>query len=219
MSSGAAPTQGPQIPVGELWDRRFTEHAWPTEPDPLLVELATPLPAGRALDLGSGPGRNSLWLAARGWRVTAADASQVALDQAAARAASLRLPLQTLHVDVTDWKPPEAAFELVVVANLHPGAEPLARVLSAACDALVVGGHLFVVGHDLADLGVHGPPDASRLFTVERLSAAVPPTVVVEQLERRMRPPDAPDSERAADGAAAAPQAEVAVLLWAARKR
>lgn len=45
---------------GEVWDRRFAEDGWPTEPDPFLVELAEPLSPGRGLDLGSGPGRNSL---------------------------------------------------------------------------------------------------------------------------------------------------------------
>ena len=47
-----------------MWDRRFADQGWPAEPDPLLTELVAPLPAGRALDIGSGPGPNSLWLAA-----------------------------------------------------------------------------------------------------------------------------------------------------------
>ena len=66
----------------QFWDRRFTEKGWIGTPDPLLVELAGPLAPGRALDVGSGPGRNSLWLAGRGWEVTALDGSAVALRQA-----------------------------------------------------------------------------------------------------------------------------------------
>ncbi|HVB27452.1 MAG TPA: methyltransferase domain-containing protein [Mycobacteriales bacterium] len=200
------------IPAGEMWDRRFAEHGWPTEPDPLLVELATALPPGRALDVGSGPGRNSLWLAARGWEVTAADASQVALAQASQRAEALGVRLETVHVDVTDWQPVRAAYDLVVVANLHPGAAALASVLVAAADALVAGGHLFVVGHDLANLGVHGPPDAAQLFSVERLAAAMPPAVSIQLLERRIRPPDAAALDDAGPG-----REDVAVLAWATK--
>jgi hypothetical protein len=51
---------------GEIWDRRFAEQRWPSDPDSHLAELAGPLPVGLGMDLGAGPGRNSLWLAAKG---------------------------------------------------------------------------------------------------------------------------------------------------------
>lgn len=57
------------------------------EPDESLVELVSPLPPGRAVDLGAGEGRNSLWLAREGWDVVAVDASEVALDRLSRAAA------------------------------------------------------------------------------------------------------------------------------------
>lgn len=158
--------------AGQMWDRRFSEHAWPSEPDPFLVELADDLPPGRGLDLGSGPGRNSLWLASKGWEMTLVDASRVALAQAEQRAAE-------------------------------------------------AGGHLFVVGHDVANLGHHGPPDPERLLTVERLSQALPATVVVEVLDQRARKPDhttAIDAEAPGVDAPGADPLDVAVLAWATRR-
>ncbi len=175
------------IPAGDMWDRRFSEHAWPTEPDPLLIELAASLPPGRGLDIGSGPGRNSLWLAAQGWDMTLLDASRVALAQADARAQEAGVRIQTILGDVVGWEPAGRSYDLVVVANLHPGIEALTRVLATAANALVVGGQLFVVGHDLANLGRHGPPDPERLLSIERLSQPLPPTVSVETLELRDR--------------------------------
>jgi SAM-dependent methyltransferase len=175
---------------GEFWDQRFREHGWPTEPDPLLVEQASPLPAGRALDVGSGPGRNSLWLAGRGWSVTAVDASAVALDQAEARAQEAGLSLSTLLADVRSWTPPVASYELVVLANLHFPAAELASLMQRLSDALVPGGHLFVVGHDLANLGKHGPSDPELLLTIDRVVAALPPDVEVERIDRVARPRD-----------------------------
>ncbi|HLI43349.1 MAG TPA: class I SAM-dependent methyltransferase [Acidimicrobiales bacterium] len=196
---------------GQMWDRRFSEHPWPSEPDPLLVEMAGPLPAGRGLDLGSGPGRNSLWLAARGWDMTLLDASSVALAQAQARAEQDGLHIETVHSDVLEWRPRVPSYDLAIVANLHPGPEALATVLASAADALVDGGHLFVVGHDVTSLGRHGPPDPDRLLSVERLSQALPATVSVEILDRRSRQPDhtaAPGDETP----------DVAVFAWATRR-
>lgn len=192
---------------GQMWDRRFTEQPWPTEPDPFLVELALALPAGRALDIASGPGRNSLWLAARGWQATAVDSSQVALAQTRQRAADLGVLVQTVQADVALWRADPAAYDLVVVANLHPGVAMLREVLTSAGAALVPGGHLFVVGHDLVNLGRHGPPDTERLLSLERLAAALPDEVQVERLERRTRPAD--------DGSGGEP--DVAVFAWAVK--
>ena len=193
---------------GEFWDQRFREHGWPTEPDVLLVEHAGLLEPGRALDVGSGPGRNSLWLAGRGWSVTLVDASAVALDQAEARAEQAGLSLTTLLTDVRTWTPPIASYELVVLANLHFPAAELAALLQRLSDALVPGGHLFVVGHDLANLGKHGPSDPELLLTIDRVVAALPPEVEVERVARVDRPRD----DIATDA-----RGDIAVVAWARR--
>ncbi len=120
---------------GEMWDRRFAERAWPADPDPYLVELAESLSPGRGLDLGAGPGRNSLWLAAKGWDMTLVDLSRVGLDQALAGAGALGVTIAPVHADVYDWQPDEAGFDLVIVANLHPGPDALAVILGRARSA------------------------------------------------------------------------------------
>lgn len=63
------------------WDERYSkgEHII-SEPLPLLVRIAEGLAPGRALDLACGPGRHTLFLAERGWRVTAIDASRVGIE-------------------------------------------------------------------------------------------------------------------------------------------
>ncbi len=191
----------------QLWDRRFAEKEWISTPDPLLVELVGPLPPGRALDVASGPGRNSLWLAGSGWEVTALDSSVVALRQAVAGAAAAGLRLQTVQADVVTWRPPATAYDLVVVANLHLPTVDLTSLLTRLGEVLRPGGHLFVVGHDVANLGRHGPPDATLLLTVERLAAALPSGLVVERLGRLLRPVLAPGDANS----------DWAVLAWARR--
>ncbi|HXO25253.1 MAG TPA: class I SAM-dependent methyltransferase, partial [Streptosporangiaceae bacterium] len=67
----------------QQWDERYSAagFVWATGPNQFVaVELAG-LPAGRAIDLAAGEGRNTVWLAERGWRVTAVDFSRVGLDK------------------------------------------------------------------------------------------------------------------------------------------
>ncbi|MHB1536722.1 MAG: class I SAM-dependent methyltransferase, partial [Acidimicrobiales bacterium] len=106
--------------AGQMWDRRFAEEGWPSDPDPYLVELAEGQPVGRGLDLGAGPGRNSLWLAQKGWDMTLVDASKVGLDQAGGAASALGIAITTVHADIFDWSPEADRFDLVIVANIHP---------------------------------------------------------------------------------------------------
>jgi len=63
------------------WNERYErgEHA-NDEPHPLVVEFASKLEPGRALDLACGVGRHAIWLAERGWQVTAVDSSRVAME-------------------------------------------------------------------------------------------------------------------------------------------
>jgi SAM-dependent methyltransferase len=193
---------------GELWDRRFREHPWPTEPDPLLVEHAAGLAPGRALDMGSGPGRNSLWLARLGWTVTAVDASAVGLQLARERAAEEGLDVEVVQGDVLSWAAAEPSYELVVLANLHLSQAHLPGVLERLAAAITPGGHLFVVGHDIANLGRHGPQDPDLLLTVDRLRAALPGGLDVERVEQVMRTRDDVTSDHEDD---------VAVVAWATR--
>ncbi|MGY2082912.1 class I SAM-dependent methyltransferase [Blastococcus sp. SYSU DS0539] len=70
----------------EDWDRRYAEQAqWSTGPNDLVAELLANLRPGRAVDLAAGEGRHALWLADRGWQVTAVDFSGVGLDRGRAR--------------------------------------------------------------------------------------------------------------------------------------
>lgn len=63
------------------WQARYAsgEAGGPREPDPLIVLAADVLPAGHAIDLACGAGRHALYLASRGWRVTAIDGAPAAL--------------------------------------------------------------------------------------------------------------------------------------------
>mgnify|MGYP003949031735 CR=1 FL=1 len=63
------------------WDERYRQGEHTNDPPhPLVVEFASQLPPGRALDVACGPGRHTLLLAEHGWQVTAVDSSKVAIE-------------------------------------------------------------------------------------------------------------------------------------------
>jgi SAM-dependent methyltransferase len=114
---------------------------------------------GAALDLGCGEGADAMWLAERGWRVTAVDISQTALDRATADAAPRNLAdrIDFQRLDLAESFP-EGAFDLVSAQFLHSTVEmDRTRVLRRAADAVGPGGTLLIVDH------AGPPPWASKL--------------------------------------------------------
>ncbi len=101
----------------ERWDAKYAGRDAPADlaPPEWLVRYAADLPPGRALDLACGLGSTAIWLAERGWQVTAADISPVGLE-AARKAAELRgVAVEWIAADLDDWVPAPAVFDLVTV--------------------------------------------------------------------------------------------------------
>ena len=157
------------------WDERYRAQPdiWTKEPNAELAHFAGELEPGRALDVGAGDGRNAIWLATQGWAVTAIDLSAVALERADERAADRGAQLECVVADWREHDLGEATFELVVVSFMHPQPDERGLLFERVARALVPGGHVFTVGVILADHGRRGPPDAERLYTLERVQHAL----------------------------------------------
>ena len=163
----------------EAWDERYagSELVWSAAPNQFVAAELAALPPGRALDLACGEGRNALWLAEKGWRVTAVDFSRVGLDKA--RALQDRHPLAAeLHVD---WVCDDALtfdaggtqYYLVVLAYLQLTADERRTAVRRAFLTLRPGGTFFLVAHDSTNLteGTGGPTDPAVLVTAEEVLA------------------------------------------------
>ena len=150
------------------WDERYAaaDLVWSAGPNQFVAGELADLPPGRALDLAAGEGRNAIWLARRGWTVTASDFSQVALDKG--RQLAGETDVSWVCADATAWDEP-AAYDLVVLAYLQlPGVERR-KAVRAAFDSLRPGGTFFLVAHDSTNLseGTGGPQDPAVLMTAE----------------------------------------------------
>jgi SAM-dependent methyltransferase len=185
----------------EQWDERYagSELIWTAEPNRFVVEELADLPPGRALDLGTGEGRNAIWLAERGWRVTAVDFSAVGLAKAARLAASRDATVDWVEADVREYQPAPAAYDLVLAAYLHLPEAEWAQVLRGGSAALAPGGTLLVVGHDRDNItrGHGGPQDAGILHTAESVAAALP-GLKIRRAEQARRPVQTDQGERVA---------------------
>jgi SAM-dependent methyltransferase len=171
----------------EEWDLRYAERQqWSTEPNALVAELLSDVPPGDAVDLAAGEGRHALWLAWRGWRVTAVDFSDVGLSRGRGEPGGDRVTWVT--ADVTTWSAEPASADLVLVAYLHLPEPETTDLLRRAVDWLRPGGRLLLLGHDVENLtrGVGGPPEAGILHSVERLTP-VAALLEVDRLEQVAR--------------------------------
>ena len=165
------------------WNERYSseELVWGIEPNRFLAEeLGDAEPVGRVLDLACGEGRNAIWLAERGFEVTAVDFSEVAIERARGLADRRGVDVEWICADVTSYEPPPEAFERVVVLYLHLPEADQARALRHAVAALAPGGALLMIGHALRNL------------TEERRRPAAPRRAVGPRLPlqsaRRARP-------------------------------
>jgi SAM-dependent methyltransferase len=172
----------------EGWNLRYAEAESPFADavNPLVVDGLADLPPGRALDLAAGQGRHALWLARRGWRVTAVDFSAVGVERGMRDTAAEGLPVEWVVEDVYRYEMPENAFDLVLIAYFHPDPGEEQRVYADAVDALVPGGRLLVLGRHVADIGRdggRGPRDAAYRYTPEGLAGVLPANLALERCE------------------------------------
>jgi SAM-dependent methyltransferase len=187
---------------GERWNARYEAKGWDPERDPnrfLVAELAERGGGGRALDLACGEGRNAVWLASRGWRVTGVDFSRVALGRARALAARRGVHVGWVRADVTRFEPRPASFQLVAILYLQLPGGDRRRVLERAAAAMAPGAELFMAGHALRNLGegTAGPRDPAVLWQTEEIrSELVALGLAVDRAETLRRPVEEPEGLR-----------------------
>jgi len=148
--------------VSHAFDKSYWEHHWsgtgqghtvtahPTAANPHLVGEVGELAPGTALDAGCGHGAEAVWLAARGWQVTAVDISATALRHvrrgAETVAADVATRITWVEADLTTWTPPQGQFDLVTTHYVHPATSHL-DLLGRLAAWVAPGGTLLVVGH------------------------------------------------------------------------
>lgn len=187
----------------EEWNRRYggSDLLWTARPNRFLGAEVAGLEPGRALDVACGEGRNAVWLAEQGWRVTGVDFSDVALEKASRLAEARGVAPEWLQADLLDFRAEPRAFELVIVFYLQLAGALRRTILRAAADAVAPGGTLLLVAHDSSNLehGHGGPQDPVALYTAGDVVADLDGAgLEIERAELVKRPVETPAGERTA---------------------
>jgi thioredoxin reductase/SAM-dependent methyltransferase len=189
----------------DAWEERYRAKPaiWSGRPNPQLLAEATALTPGRALDVGSGEGADAIWLAERGWQVTAVDISTTALERAAAHATAagpqVAAHIDWTHADLRRQPPAEGAYDLVSSQFMQLPGDARRDLFARLAAAVAPGGTLLIVGHHPSDLRTtaHRMHFPDMMFTAEQVAASLDSTawdvLVAEARPRAAVDPDGRD--------------------------
>lgn len=176
--------------MGDKFDRDSWERRWSAvlsdgahavaqhRPNSDLLAEVEGLRPGRALDAGSGHGAETLWLAERGWQVTAVDFSATALGHAQAGAEQLGTDIakriEWIEADLETWIPPAHHYDLVICIYVHV-AGSVDEIVARLAAAVAPGGTLLLIGRRPIDPATGSPsPAADQVqFSVEQVLAVL----------------------------------------------
>lgn len=158
-----------------FWDEKFArpDYLFGTDPNAFVVSEAWRMaPGHRVLAVGDGEGRNGVWLAQRGLKVTSIDSSLVGIAKSKNLARERGVFLETICADLTIWDWPSAAFDAVVLIFVHFTPEARRHVHTGIMRSLVPGGTLILECYTPAQLNNKsgGPRDPDMLYTKDALA-------------------------------------------------
>ena len=165
----------------EFWDNRYRSagQLWSGQPNAQFAAHAADLDPGEALDAGCGEGADAIWLARRGWTVTAVDVSAVALERAAAAAgaagADVAGRIGWRREDLLTWAPEPDRYDLVSAQFMHFPRAELTAFHQRLAAAVRPGGTLLLIAHHPDDLHAarNGHPDL--FWYAEDIAASLEP--------------------------------------------
>jgi len=171
-----------------VWNRVYAHETASLAPYPnrFLAEVVQGRKPGRALDLGMGQGRNSLFLARLGWEVTGVDIADHGIDLARKEAARLGLNIHCVRTDLAGYDMGDAAWDLIV--GVYMGRLILFQA-SRLIQALAPGG-LLVVEHYRRDVGRVSLSGGQLGYPVNALLQTFVPSLRIVRYEEVLDFPD-----------------------------
>ena len=167
-----------------IWSKRYSdagkEYLFGTEPNRFLARHEALLQnGGSALSIADGEGRNSVWLAGLGLKVTGVEISAVAIEKARQLAAVRKAEVEFIQADMlaTSFPPTDlqGAFDWVIGIFIQfVGPQGRDRQFEVMKRLTRPGGHILLLGYTPKQLeyGTGGPSAIENLYTEDMLRAA-----------------------------------------------
>lgn len=161
-----------------MWDQRFSsdEYAYGIEPNDFLREHFKALPKGRVLSLAEGEGRNAVFLAKQGYKVTAVDSSVAGLKKAQQLAKQQGVVIETIQADLATFDIGEDCWDAIVSIYSPLGSTDRKLVHQRVMKGLKKDGVFFIESYTPEQIhyGTGGGDDADTMQSKTSLAADFP---------------------------------------------
>lgn len=160
------------------WDERYRNegYAYGTAPNLFFREQLEKLPPGSLLLPADGEGRNGVFAAEKGWRVTSFDLSAAGKEKALKLAGERGVSLEYLVGDLPELSLQPASFDAIGLIYAHFTAEKKSAYHRQLARYLKPGGTVILEGFSKnhlalrqANPGVGGPDNLPMLFSTEEI--------------------------------------------------
>lgn len=174
----------------ERWNGRFSaeQYVFGTEPNEFLAMQKSWLKPGMtALSIADGEGRNSVWLARQGLKVTAFDFTPAGVAKARRLAEQAGVTVDYRQADILQWDWKAAKYD-VVAAIFWQFATPGERrtICAGLIETLAPGGRLILAGYTPRQIafGTGGPKQPEHMYTEALLRDAFASLEIETLVER-----------------------------------
>lgn len=172
-----------------MWDERYAEddYVYGTEPNSFLAGHSDKL-QGPVLSIAEGEGRNAVFMAGKGFKVTAVDGSRVGLEKARALALENDVAIDCEVADLGEYEPAKGQYGTVVSIFAHLPGHIRSRLYPQIERSLKPGGILILEAYSLAqiDHDTGGPKDPDMLMSVDKIKAEFPglEALLLQEIDR-----------------------------------
>ena len=157
----------------EFWDQRYREEgfAYGREPNDYFREVIDSMEPVTLLLPGEGEGRNAIYAARKGWKVSALDQSSKGRDKALKWAREEGLKLDYRLVQLENFSIPDTQFDVIAIIYVHFMPDQRRRIFRQMASCLRNGGKMILECFHKNQLEYNsgGPQHIEMLFSVEDL--------------------------------------------------
>lgn len=156
----------------DMWNTRYSEEgmAYGNLPNDFLAAAFHIIPTkGKVLCIAEGEGRNALFLAKKGYRVTAVDFSEVGMNKLKTHALEQNLEIETIVQDLNDFQPGIGQWDAVISIFAHLPPEIRGKLNQRLQDSLKEGGVCLLEAYRPEQLkhNTGGPAKVEMLMNLE----------------------------------------------------
>lgn len=175
-----------------VWDTRYSHpgHAYGTAPNDFLRAHYSALPMGRVLSLCEGEGRNAVFLASQGYKVSAVDASRVGMQNAEVLAQQRNVKIETEVADMTEYTIQPNCWDGIVLIFAHLPQLIRRRIYCQAIAGLRPAGVLLLesYGPNQLKFNTGGPKDIDMLPSLAQVQTELAGLdfIIAREVEREV---------------------------------